>query len=167
MIRVRNRRRDSMRRLQRRLTRGPSCEAPSRARRGLACAAAFLGITAVTVTAALLAIDVGLAGLSAHAHAKLSALPLALVALAYMAHQPLRRPNPLAIVKSALLASAFLLWAAYQLSPTLPITVNDLAITLFILDLALVIGTDLRRDRTSRSPTPAPIRHSTHPPQNT
>jgi hypothetical protein len=31
------------------------------------------------------------------------------------------------------------------LSPRLPVTVNDLAITLFIVDLTLAIGSDLRR----------------------
>lgn len=147
---------------------GVSIQPPaSRARRGLACVAAFFGAAAVAVTAALLAIDVGPVGLSGHAHAELSALPLALVALAYVAHQPLRRPGLLAIVKSALLASAFLLWAAYQLDPTLPITVNDLAITLFILDLALVIATDLRHLHLSGTPNPTPRSQPTRSSQRT
>jgi len=121
--------------------------------RGLAYGAALLSVAALTITAVLLAVDVTPVGLSEEAHAEVSALPLALIALAYLAHQPLRRPTVLAVVKSALLACAFMLWAVYQLAPTLPVTVNDLAITLFILDLALVIGSDLRGPR-ARPPRP-------------
>jgi hypothetical protein len=82
------------------------------------------------------------------------------MALAYLAHQPLRRPSPLAIVKAALLASAFLLWAAYQLNPPLPLAVNDPAITLFVLDIALVIGTDIRKSGGGgqHPPRPRPAR---------
>jgi hypothetical protein len=118
--------------------------AETHAHRGFAYGAAVLGVAAVVVTTALLGIDVGPVRLSDRAHAEISALPLALVALAYLVHQPLRRPTLLAVAQSVLLACAFLLWAAYQFDPTLPVAVNDLAITLFILDLALVIGSDLR-----------------------
>jgi hypothetical protein len=124
---------------------GPLGEAGTHARSGLAYGAAVLAITAVAATASLLLVDIAPVRLSEQGHAEVSALPLALVAVAYLAHQPLRRPTLLAVVQAALLASAFLLWAAYQLDPTLPVTVNHLAITLFILDLALVIGSDLRR----------------------
>jgi hypothetical protein len=47
-----------------------------------------------------------------------------------------------------LLSAAFLLWAAYQLIPTLPVIVNDAAIALFVLDIALVIGEHSRTTAT-------------------
>lgn len=51
-----------------------------------------------------------------------------------------------------------MLWAAYQLGPSLPVTVNDLAITLFIIALALVIGSDLRRDHAVTTITDRPAK---------
>jgi hypothetical protein len=87
---------------------------------GLIDGTALLGVAAVAavaITATLLALDLGPTHLSDRAHALLSAAPLAIVALAYLAHQPLRRADRLDIIKSALLAAAFLVWASYQLNP--------------------------------------------------
>jgi hypothetical protein len=114
---------------------------------GLIYGAALLGVIAVAITATLLAFDLGPTHLSEHAHAELSAAPLALAALAYLAHQLLRRADPADIVKSALLAAAFLVWAAYQLNPGAPLALNDLAIALFVLDIAVVIASDVLRSR--------------------
>ena len=75
------------------------------------------------------------------AHSVLGALPLALIALAYLAYQAVRRPNVQELTKAILLSIAFLLWAANQFWPDKPYAtlLNDMAIGLFVLDVALVI----------------------------
>ena len=78
----------------------------------------------------------------AKAHDWLGALPLALIDVAYLVYQTIRRPGPQELFKAALLAIAFLLWAANQLWPTSPRAnlYNDLAIALFVLDVFFVIA---------------------------
>ena len=78
----------------------------------------------------------------AKAHDWLGALPLALIAVAYLVYQTIRRPGPQELFKAALLALAFLLWAANQLWPSSPRAnlYNDLAIALFVLDVFFVIA---------------------------
>jgi hypothetical protein len=75
------------------------------------------------------------------AHSVLGALPLALIALAYLAYQSIRRPGVQELTKAVLLSIAFLLWAANQFWPDKPYAtlLNDMAIGLFVLDVALVI----------------------------
>jgi hypothetical protein len=75
------------------------------------------------------------------AHDLLGALPLVLIAFAYLAYQIIRRPEPLELVKAIMLAVAFLFWAANQLWPDIPLATlfNDIAIALFVLDVFLVI----------------------------
>jgi len=75
------------------------------------------------------------------AHTVLGALPLALIALAYLAYQAIRRPGVSELVKSILLSIAFLFWAANQFWPDKPYStfLNDIAIGLFVLDMILVI----------------------------
>jgi hypothetical protein len=71
----------------------------------------------------------------------LGALPLVLVALAYLAHQSLRRPRPAELAKAISLAVAFLFWAANQLwsANSHAQLFNDIAIALFVVDVFLVI----------------------------
>ncbi|MDP9325671.1 MAG: hypothetical protein M3O87_03945, partial [Candidatus Dormibacteraeota bacterium] len=90
----------------------------------------------------LLVLDFTKNFLTSGAHSVLSAAPLALIAVAYLTHQSLRRLTLLRALKVALLATAFLLWSAYQLFPSLPYgpVFNDLAITLFVLDVALIVS---------------------------
>jgi hypothetical protein len=106
-----------------------------------------IGVAAVAVVLAigLLVADAIPDALGRESHALVSALPLALVALAYILHQPSRRPSLGQAVKAGLLCAAFLLWAAAQVRPSLPVAVNDAAIALFVTDLALIVGEDLRR----------------------
>jgi hypothetical protein len=78
-------------------------------------------------------------------HALLAAFSLAAIAIAYLIHQCARRGvsiGPGGIVKAALLAAAFLFWAANQLWPNLPQAAlfNDIAIGLFVLDVFLAIA---------------------------
>lgn len=76
-----------------------------------------------------------------HAHDLLGALPLTLIAIAYLTYQGVRSPNRLELAKALLLAAAFLFWAANQLLSDLPQATlfNDIAIGLFVLDVFLVI----------------------------
>jgi hypothetical protein len=75
------------------------------------------------------------------AHAFLGALPLALIAVAYLIYQIIRRPGPQELLKAILLVIAFLFWAANQFWPESAwgTLFNDIAIALFVLDVFLVI----------------------------
>lgn len=75
------------------------------------------------------------------AHNLLGALPLALIAVAYLLYQSVRRHGAAELFKAVLLAIAFLLWAANQFWPEAARATlyNDLAIALFVLDVFLVI----------------------------
>jgi uncharacterized membrane protein len=77
----------------------------------------------------------------ANAHNFLGAFPLAMVALAYLSYQSVRRPPPMEWIKAIMLAAAFLFWAATQLWPNLRLAMifNDIAIALFVLDVFLVM----------------------------
>jgi hypothetical protein len=101
--------------------------------------ALFGSAAAIVIAGVLLATDVLQVGTGRDGHALISALPLACIAVAFLLHQPVRRPTRGQAVKAGLLSAAFLLWAAYQLQPSLPVFVNDLAITLFVFDVALAL----------------------------
>ena len=75
------------------------------------------------------------------AHNLLGAVPLALIAVAYLLYQSVRRPGPAEMFKAVLLVIAFLFWAANQLWPEAARAAlyNDLAIALFVLDVFFVI----------------------------
>lgn len=77
----------------------------------------------------------------AKAHDLLGALPLALIAVAYLVYQTVRRPGAAELFKAVLLSAAFLLWAANQFWPDAARATlyNDLAIGLFVLDVFLVM----------------------------
>ena len=77
----------------------------------------------------------------AKAHDLLGALPLAMIALAYLVYQSAHRPPFRELVKAILLAVAFLFWAANQYWPDIPqaTVYNDIAIGLFVLDVVLVM----------------------------
>jgi hypothetical protein len=76
-----------------------------------------------------------------HAHDALGALPLALIALACVVHRASLRPTPADIVKTLILAAAFLAWSANQLWPesSRATLLNDVAVALFVLDVYLAI----------------------------
>lgn len=78
----------------------------------------------------------------ARSHEFLAAFSLAMISLAYLIFQLLRRSGLKEITKTILLAAAFLFWAANQLWPSLPQAglFNDIAIGLFVLDVFLVIA---------------------------
>jgi hypothetical protein len=101
-----------------------------------------LGILTLAAVAGLLVWDVRPEFFPQHAHETLAAIPLTLIALAYLVYQASRRPAAVETVKAILLAAAFLLWAANQFWPNLrqATLLNDLAIALFVLDVFLVIA---------------------------
>jgi hypothetical protein len=101
----------------------------------------IIGTITLATVAVLLAWDVFPGIFPPKAHDLLGALPLALIAVAYLAYQIVHRPAPLELVKATMLAVAFLFWAANQLWPDVPLATlfNDIAIALFVLDVFLVI----------------------------
>jgi peptidoglycan/LPS O-acetylase OafA/YrhL len=100
-----------------------------------------LGLVTLISVGVLLAWDLNPTFFPAKAHNFLGALPLAMIAIAYLFYQSVRRPAAKEFVKAIMLAAAFLLWAANQFWPDLPQATlfNDLAIALFVLDVFLVI----------------------------
>jgi UDP-N-acetylmuramyl pentapeptide phosphotransferase/UDP-N-acetylglucosamine-1-phosphate transferase len=75
-------------------------------------------------------------------HDILAALTLAMIAIAYLAYQIAHRPSATDLLKAAVLAAAFLFWAANQMWSTSPHATlfNDIAIALFVLDVFCVIA---------------------------
>jgi hypothetical protein len=109
--------------------------------RVLAVLALSLGALTLASAALLLVWNVAPARFPAGAHDLLGALPLALVAFAALAYQVSRPYGWRDLVKTGLLAAAFLFWAANQLWPSYggALLFNDLAIVLFVLDVVFVI----------------------------
>jgi len=101
----------------------------------------FLGVLTLGAVMALFVWDARPELFPAGAHDFLGAFPLALIALAYLLYQTLRRPGGAELFKAVLLAAAFVLWAGNQFWPgaSCATLLNDLAIGLFVLDVFLVI----------------------------
>jgi len=110
----------------------------NRARRALAVA---LGVLTLAGVAALLLWDARPRLFPGGAHDVLGAFPLAMIAVAYLVYQAGHGPGWREWLKAALLAAAFLLWAANQHWPGARAATlwNDGAIGLFVLDVFLVI----------------------------
>ena len=101
----------------------------------------LLGILTMVSVVVLLVWDVSPKLFPAQAHNLLGALPLALIAIAYLVYQSIRRPGLAELFKAFLLAIAFLFWAANQYWPDSPRATlyNDIAIALFVLYVFFVI----------------------------
>jgi hypothetical protein len=100
-----------------------------------------LGVLTLGLVCLLLVWDLVPRSFPGGAHAALGALPLGLIAFAYLAHQAVRRPTRTELIRAVIVAAAFLFWAANQLWPELPAATlfNDIAIALFVFDVFLVI----------------------------
>jgi hypothetical protein len=109
-----------------------------RARRAVAV---LLGASTLVGVAALMVWDAWPGLFPARAHDALGAFPLAIIAVAYLVYQAGGRSGWREWLKAALLAAAFLLWAANQYWPLARTATlcNDGAIGLFVLDVFLVI----------------------------
>jgi hypothetical protein len=76
-------------------------------------------------------------------------MPLLLAGFSYISLQLLLRPRGLELIKRLMLGSAFLLWGIVQLMPpgSLATNLGDFVISLYVLDLGLMIQTELRSAR--------------------
>ncbi len=123
------------------LRRPSAAESPMRGEPNVRAIGGLLAAIAVVAGVALMLGDIagGLAGRPAHAPA--SAAPLLIVGAAFMTMLPLTRPGPIEWIKRAMVGAAFLLWGVAQLMPpgVAATTLGDLVITLYVIDLALVI----------------------------
>jgi hypothetical protein len=101
----------------------------------------LLGIFTLAGVAALLVWDAAPTLFAARAHDFLGAFPLAMIALAYLVYQSVRRPSAAEWLKAVMLAVAFLFWSANQFwpNPHQATVFNDVAIALFVLDVFLVM----------------------------
>jgi len=101
----------------------------------------ILGIITLAAVAMLFVEDARPRLLPAGSHDALAAFSLAMIAVAYMVFQLAHRRPVTELVKTILLAAAFLFWAANQFWPNLPQAslFNDIAIGLFVLDVFFVI----------------------------
>ena len=100
-----------------------------------------LGIVTLAGVVLLFVEDASPRLLPAGSHEVLAAFSLAMIALAYMVFQLMHRRPAAELLKTTLLAAAFLFWAANQFWPNLPQAslFNDIAIGLFVLDVFFVI----------------------------
>jgi hypothetical protein len=100
-----------------------------------------LAVLTLIGVGALLAGDASHRLFPAGAHSLLAALPLALIAVAHIVDQAVRRVSRAEWVKAAILALGFLLWAANQIcsDPGVATLLNDFAIAAFIVDAFLFI----------------------------
>jgi hypothetical protein len=101
----------------------------------------FLGVLTLAAVGVLLVWDAFPRMFPAGSHDSIAALPLASIAVAYLAYQMAHRPAPKEFAKAAMLSAAFLFWAANQFWPDLrqATLFNDIAIALFVLDVFLVL----------------------------
>jgi hypothetical protein len=101
----------------------------------------FLGVLTLVGVGVLLVWDFIPQMFPARSHDSIAACPLALIAIAYLAYQIAHRPAAPEFAKAAMLAAAFLFWAANQFWPDLhqATLFNDIAIALFVLDVFLVM----------------------------
>ena len=102
----------------------------------------ILGIITLAAVVLLYVEDAAPRLLPARSHDVLAAFSLAMIALAYMVFQLAHRRPAAELLKTTLLAAAFLFWAANQFWPNLPQAslFNDIAIGLFVLDVFFVIA---------------------------
>ena len=100
-----------------------------------------LGVVTLLAVAVLFVWDACPSCFPRKAHDFLGAFPLAMIAIAYLAYQVVHRPRLKEWIKAILLAVAFLFWAANQYWPDVPASTlfNDIAISLFVLDVFLVM----------------------------
>ena len=102
---------------------------------------------ALAGTAALWLSDASNQLLPTPSHQHIGALPLILIGFSYISLQLSGKRQPVERAKGLLLGLAFVLWGGEQfLPPSEWVTVMDsLVITIFVVDLALIINVHLKR----------------------
>jgi hypothetical protein len=100
----------------------------------------WLGAATLVVTVPLLVWDAAPSAFPRGAHGPLAAVPLTVIGVALLVHQRLRGSRS-DFLKAWISAIAFFSWALNQIVPDerWAMICNDLAVTAFILDVALVI----------------------------
>jgi hypothetical protein len=100
-----------------------------------------LGVVTLASLAPLVIWDVSPGLFPARAHDVLAAMPLALVAVAYLTYQGVRKAPAMDFLKAILSALAFIFWALNQLFPDSrhATLFNDVAVAAFVLDVVLVM----------------------------
>jgi hypothetical protein len=81
-----------------------------------------------------------------------SAPPLLLIGCAYILLQAIVRPRPLELLQRLMLGCAFILWGITQLMPSnaLSMELGNVVITLYVVDLALIIWSELGKTSAPR-----------------
>jgi len=115
---------------------------PARRARPVFLGPVLLGFLALASTLALFAWDADPGLFPVRTHDGIEAFSLAMIAVAYLGFQVVRRAAGAELVKSILLAAAFFFWAANQIvrSPRAAALYDDVAIALFVLDVFLVVA---------------------------
>jgi len=110
-----------------------------------------LVVVAVVSSIVLLASDSDILGGLNRWAAPISAAPLLAVGLALLIFLPTIRPGWAELLKSALLATTFLLWGAVQLMPPTMLSrrLGNLVIALYVIELAWTIAARLKATRKS------------------
>ena len=100
---------------------------------------AFLSMCALLAATLLLLSNVRVA--STPLHTWLSAIPLALIGLAYALMQIRLKPDRITLAKRLLLAGTFILWAINQFLPPgrLANLVGDVVVSAYVIDLYWII----------------------------
>lgn len=108
-----------------------------------------LGLVYVSLASAvaLLALDATPRFLQSSARPVVAATALVAIAAAFLTAQIVLRPAPRELVKRVLLSIAFLLWGANAVFPQYAwaALLNDAAVALFVLDLAVITRDHFRR----------------------
>jgi hypothetical protein len=102
--------------------------------------------------AVLLANDLPWPTFTPFAHAPISAIPLLSIGLAALGFQFVIRPNLLDLFKACIVSAAFLLWGIDQLLPSgwLAMTLGDVVIVLYVIDLGWMMADRLAQQALSR-----------------
>jgi hypothetical protein len=108
----------------------------------LTATARVLAFVALLALGSLMAWDAHAQWFPARAHDVLGSIPLAVIGLAYLAHQAARPSSVRDWTRSGILVAAFFAWAVNQLWPAAPHAThwNDAAIALFVVDVLLTMG---------------------------
>jgi hypothetical protein len=101
----------------------------------------LLGAITLASVGLLLVVDLLPTRVARRPHDLLGAISLAVIAAAYLLHQSVLRPAPKELLKTFMVAAAFLFWAGNLVwpEPVLAMVFGDVAIALFVLDVFLVI----------------------------
>lgn len=123
----------------------------SRRSSSAAFAPAALALLTLATVALLLVWDLSPRRFPPKAHDSLAALPLALIAVAWLAHRLTERPTRGELGRAIVLAAAFLFWAANQFWPdsAQATLFNDLAVALFVIDVWLTMMAERQTARSA------------------